>query len=76
MAVAKLTWGRWEANFGCIYYHILSIFPGYKCLKMNDTMRYEVQGRDWDSDEERENEWDNAEPKTFTTPLMITTMRC
>lgn len=20
MAVAKLTWGRWEANFGCTYY--------------------------------------------------------
>lgn len=31
-------------------------------------MRNEVQGRDLDSDEERENEWDNAGPKLFLAP--------
>ena len=63
MAVAKLTCGLWEANFGCTYYPIPSMFLGFKCLRMNDAMRNEVQGRDLDADEERRDRWDNAEPK-------------
>lgn len=35
---------------------------------MNDAMRDEVQGRDLDSDEERESGWDEAEPKISTAP--------
>ncbi len=68
MAVAKLTWGRWVANFGCTYYPVSAIFLDFKCLGMNDAMRDEVQGRDLDSDEERESEWDEAEPKISTAP--------
>ncbi|CAF9933805.1 MAG: hypothetical protein ALECFALPRED_005757 [Alectoria fallacina] len=68
-AVAKLTWGRWEANFGCTYYPIPSILVKFKCLRMNDAMRNEVQGRDLDSDEERKDDWDDAEPKILTAAV-------
>ena len=68
MAVAKLTWGPWEANFGCTYYPIPCMFLEFKCFRMNDAMRDEVQGMhvEGDGDEEREEGWENAEVKIRT----------
>ena len=65
-AIAKLTWGLWEANFGCTYYPNHSIFLGFKLLKMNDSMRNEMQGGGLDSDEEKEEGSDDAKPKIHT----------
>lgn len=69
MAVAKLSWGQWEANFGCTYYPMPSIFLEFECLMMNDAMRNDVQGGDVDHDEERNGGSDNAKPKFLAAPI-------
>ena len=72
MAVAKLTWGSWEANFGCTYYPLPRMFLKFNGLRMNEAMRDEVQGMHVDgddSDEEREEGWENAEVKIRTAAV-------
>ena len=66
MAVAKLTWGLWEANFGCTYYAFPSIFLDFELLRMNDAMRQEVEGRCLGNKKGRNNRWVNSELKICT----------
>ena len=68
MALAKLKWDHWEANFGCTYYPVPSIFLDFKCLRMNDAMRNEVQGGDFARGRGRKDRRDDVEPKIRTAP--------
>ena len=69
MAVAKLTWGDWEANLICIYKPNGSIFLKFECLMMNDAMRDDLRGRNLRRDEAREEGSGHAQLKICTAPV-------
>ena len=68
IALAKLKWGHWEADFGCNYYPVPSLFLDFECLRMNGGMRNGVQGNDFAGGRGRKDRRDDVEPKTRTAP--------